>query len=61
MFRLVTNFSRQKTVVEAMTVRYKGMMKHAVSGNKEFDCDRCISVARDFLLIYLNEHLPEKK
>ena len=44
-----------------MTVKHKGMIKYATSGNKEFDGDRCISVARDFMLYYLNEHLHEKK
>ena len=37
------------------------MKNYAVSGNKEFDCDRYISVARDFLLFYLNEYMPGKK
>ena len=44
-----------------MTARYKGMKKYAVSGNEEIDCDRCISVERDFLLFYLKEHLHGKK
>ena len=52
---------RPKTVAETMANKYKGMKKCAVCGNKEFDCDRCISVARDFLLFYLNKHLPGKK
>ena len=43
-----------------MTARYKGMKKYAVYGKEEFDCDRCISVARDFLLFYLNEHQSGK-
>ena len=44
-----------------MTARCKDMEKYDVSGNEAFDWDRCISIARDFLLFYLNEHLSGKK
>ena len=44
-----------------MTARYKGMKKYALFGNKEFDYNRCNSVARDFLLFCLNERLSGKK
>ena len=44
-----------------MTVRYISMNKHVVSGNKEFDCEKCISAVRDFLLFYLSEHLHQKE
>ena len=54
-------FRQPKVVAETMAVRCKSMKKCVVCGNKEFDCDKCISVAQDFLLFYLNEHLPGKK
>ena len=44
-----------------MTARYKGIKKYPTSENKEFDCGKCMSVAREFLLFYLNEHLHGKK
>ena len=50
-----------------MVIICKGMncrqawKQSTASGNKEFDCDRCILVARDFLLFYFKEHLHERK
>ena len=43
-------------------VRYKGMKEiHCMWKFKEFDCDKPISVARDFLLFYFKKYLHGKR
>ena len=46
LFLLLLKFLAAESYGRTMTAGYKGIKKYAVSGNEEFNCDTCISVAR---------------